>query len=138
MNDNLARNLSIIEKKVRALEWTADRLSEATDKVFAEEDFTVNVDFARHLHGLPKALSETLMSLKRLGQTTAYAVAEDSGRSRSLEYARLNRLCDLGYVQKTRIGRFAYFRLFGRTDWKRLAAKNQEGRQAAPTDPLVD
>jgi len=61
------------------------------------------------LLSLPDHLRKTAVTLCKLGQATADAVAEQTKRARAVESGYLNQLMLMGYVKKERRGRKAYF-----------------------------
>ena len=61
------------------------------------------------LLSLPDHLRKTAVTLCKLGQATADAVAEQTKRARAVESGYLNQLVIMGYLKKERKGRKAYF-----------------------------
>jgi len=61
------------------------------------------------LLSLPDHLRKTAVTLCKLDQATADAVAEQTKRARAVESGYLNQLVLMGYVKKERRGRKAYF-----------------------------
>jgi len=61
------------------------------------------------LLSLPDHLRKTAVTLCKLGQATADAVAEQTKRARAVESGYLNQLVIMGYLKKERRGRKAYF-----------------------------
>ena len=61
------------------------------------------------LLSLPDHLRKTAVTLCKLGEATAEAVAEQTQRARAVESSYLNQLVLMGYLKKERRGRKAYF-----------------------------
>lgn len=61
------------------------------------------------LLSLPDHLRKTAITISRLGDATAEAVAEQTKRARAVESGYLNQLVLMGYLKKERRGRKAYF-----------------------------
>ena len=61
------------------------------------------------LLSLPDHLRKTAVTLCKLGEATAEAVAEQTERARAVESSYLNQLVLMGYLKKERRGRKAYF-----------------------------
>jgi predicted transcriptional regulator len=61
------------------------------------------------LLSLPDHLRKTAVTLCKLEQATAEAVAENTKRARAVESGYLNQLVLMGYVKKERRGRKAFF-----------------------------
>ncbi|MDH5460625.1 MAG: transcriptional regulator [Candidatus Bathyarchaeota archaeon] len=61
------------------------------------------------LLSLPDHLRKTAVTLCKLGEATAEAVAEQTARARAVESSYLNQLVLMGYLKKERRGRKAYF-----------------------------
>lgn len=61
------------------------------------------------LLSLPDHLRKTAVSLCKLGDATADQIAEQTKRARAVESGYLNQLVTMGYLQKERRGRRAYF-----------------------------
>jgi len=59
---------------------------------------------------LPDRLRRTMMTLIEMGEATASQVAERTGRTRVYESKSLNELARLGFVEKWKKGRKAYFK----------------------------
>jgi len=63
------------------------------------------------LLSLPDNLRKTAMIMCKLTEATANDVAKESGRRRAVESDLLNQLTRMGYLDKKRKGRKAYFTL---------------------------
>ncbi|MDH5438572.1 MAG: transcriptional regulator [Candidatus Bathyarchaeota archaeon] len=61
------------------------------------------------LLSLPDHLRKTAVTISRLEQATAEEVAEQTKRARAVESGYLNQLVMMGYLEKERRGRKAYF-----------------------------
>jgi predicted transcriptional regulator len=61
------------------------------------------------LLSLPDHLRKTAVTLCKLGDATADQIAEQTKRARAVESGYLNQLVTMGYLQKERRGRRAYF-----------------------------
>jgi response regulator of citrate/malate metabolism len=61
------------------------------------------------LLSLPDHLRKTAVTLCKLEEATADAVAEQTKRARAVESGYLNQLVVMGYMKKERRGRKAYF-----------------------------
>lgn len=73
------------------------------------------------LLGLPYHLRQTVLVLDRLGRATAEMISAETKRARALESGYLNRLVEMGIMQKERRGREIYFYISKR--------KRKEGRE---------
>lgn len=58
---------------------------------------------------LPSHLRFTMIAVNELGEATTLQVAEKTGRSRGTESENLNQLVRMGYLEKWKVGRTAYF-----------------------------
>lgn len=58
---------------------------------------------------LPVHLRPAMRALHMLGEASATQVCERTGRSRSTESSALNQLARMGYVEKRKVGKTAYF-----------------------------
>ena len=61
------------------------------------------------LLSLPDHLRKTAVTISRLEQATAEEVSEQTKRARAVESGYLNQLVMMGYLEKERRGRKAYF-----------------------------
>jgi len=100
-----------------------ERIRESLDRL--NEKMDVVIEIQRHgqrnsqsipdvldvmtLLSLPDHLRKTAVTLCKVGQATADAVAEQTKRARAVESGYLNQLMLMGYVKKERRGRKAYF-----------------------------
>jgi hypothetical protein len=61
------------------------------------------------LLSMPDHLRKTAMTLCRMGRATAEEISQQTKRARAVESAYLNQLVIMGYLNKERNGRKAYF-----------------------------
>ena len=100
-----------------------EKIKESLDRL--NEKIDVMIEIQKHGHrenpdipdvldvmtllSLPDHLRKTAVTLCKLGQATADAVAEQTKRARAVESGYLNQLVIMGYLKKERRGRKAYF-----------------------------
>jgi response regulator of citrate/malate metabolism len=108
------------EKSTQLLEKIRENLEQLNEKI------DVMIEMQKHGHrelpenlpealdvmtllSLPDHLRKTAVTLCKLEEATADEVAEQTKRARAVESGYLNQLVVMGYMQKERRGRKAYF-----------------------------
>jgi len=106
------RSTQLLEKIKESL----DRLNEKMDAMIEIQKHgqRVNPEIpdvldVMTLLSLPDHLRKTAITLCKIGEATAAEVAEQTKRARAVESGYLNQLVIMGYLEKERRGRKAYF-----------------------------
>ena len=114
MSKDLSTKLHRIEEKIDSiLKMLEERLSTAKDinvlpmKIDTSPNAPINV----YLLKLPDSLRQTIFAMDKLKEATTSEVANETGRSRSVESIHLNQLERMGYLEKFRRGRKIHFRI---------------------------
>ena len=104
-----ARILEKIKESLDRLNEKMDAMIEIQKHGQKENPEITDVLDVMTLLSLPDHLRKTAVTLCKLGQATADAVAEQTKRARAVESGYLNQLVIMGYLKKERRGRKAYF-----------------------------
>jgi len=106
MQSNVEERLKRIEEKLEALEKVLIRSNAKSPGKTA----TISIS-TKDLLALPDSLRKTMMTIQSLKEATTKEVAENTGRTRSVETIYLNQLVRIGYLTKQRRGRKIYFKV---------------------------
>ncbi len=74
-------------------------------------DVPLSAPVGVYLLKFPDSLRQTMLAMDKLKEATTGQVAEETGRSRSVESIHLNQLERMGYIEKFRRGRKVYFKI---------------------------
>jgi len=106
MQSSVEERLRRIEERLEVLERTLLRSNTSS----LGEAAAVSIS-TKDLLALPDSLRKTMMGIQSLKEATTMEVAENTGRTRSVETIYLNQLVRMGYVTKNRKGRKIYFKV---------------------------
>lgn len=98
----------LIELNSRLLRINELTMDKAVSRNATSENLSLVPD-SLTLLSLPTALRKTIMVLYKVERATANDLAKETKRLRAVESAAANRLVEMGYVQKRRVGRDVYF-----------------------------
>ena len=105
--EELLESLEQMSEKVERLEKIITKLEERIQKIEEENgNSTLSSDFAE----LPNSLQKTILAISKLKEANANQIAQETHRTRGIESLYLNQLHHMGYVEKIKRGKRAYFR----------------------------
>lgn len=102
------KNKDIIKK---ISEEILEKYAENIEGLYVSFEGTRSQDFGQALLALPDHQRKTFETMMKLKEATAEQVASETKRARAVESAYLNQLVQMGYLEKRRKGRIAYFYL---------------------------
>jgi len=114
LDEEERRQLQRIEEKIDLLNrMLREHLSISREMGVASKkiDAPLSAPVSVYLLKFPDSLRQTMLAMDRLKEATTGQVAEETGRSRSVESIHLNQLERMGYIEKFRRGRKVFFRI---------------------------
>jgi hypothetical protein len=118
---DIVKDLQTLKTKVDNIQASVDKILETQkellqqlSKAKSSLDSTEALDSLPDvlvLLSLPSSLRQTIITIARIGESTADEISKETKRKRAMESAYANQLTRLGYLEKRRIGRKTYFRL---------------------------
>jgi DNA-binding transcriptional ArsR family regulator len=85
-----------------------EKYAESIESLYISFERT-SPDLAKSLLALPDHQRKTFEAMLKLREATAEQVASETKRARAIESAYLNQLVQMGYLEKKKKGRIAYF-----------------------------
>jgi len=114
LDEEERRQLQRIEEKIDLLnKMLREHLSISREVGVPSKkiDVPLSAPVSVYLVRFPDSLRQTMLAMDRLKEATTGQVAEETGRSRSVESIHLNQLERMGYIEKFRRGRKVFFRI---------------------------
>ena len=118
---DILKDLQTLKSKVDNIQASVDKILETQKELLHHlSKADASLDSAGALDSLPdvlvllslpSSLRKTVITVARIGETTADEISKETKRKRAMESAYANQLTRLGYLEKRRIGRKTYFRL---------------------------
>jgi DNA-binding transcriptional ArsR family regulator len=102
---SFSNRLENLEKRLEYLETSLYKIEKRV-KILEALSLTY-----KQVSGLPNHLLTTLITIYKLGPTTASQVADETKKERAVESAYLNQLATMGYLRKERKGKKVHFEI---------------------------
>ena len=114
MDEEERRPLQRIEEKIDLLnKMVREHLSISREMGVPSKkvDVPLSAPISVYLVKFPDSLRQTMLAMDKLKEAITDQVAEETGRSRSIESIHLNQLERMGYMEKFRRGKKVFFRI---------------------------